>query len=491
MYYYTGVMNKLYLFFQAMGMDTGFLVAVLWIFHAFLFLVGSFFVLHLFCFSKDSVGLLYLPLKPEVLLFSKLLVVILSGYILALFLLVPPLILYGVNHFSAGYLIAATIIFFVSPMLPLTILGGFNLLVWKLAVVWKKKSPGYTAAVGHLLLLILAGFMTGRLLNPMTIEDSLATWSQLEARVYGFMLILYLGLSVISLYLFWLLGRRLFPAGLTLYRHSRRKWNAANMSNKRFTERHPFISYFHKEWRLFFREPVYVLNGLFGVVITPFLLPLSFQVSDLGSEKIRDVVVQEEFSFIATILALSIVVITSGIHVVASSSVSREGSHFWLCQLVPLPYYRQMLIKVAFAAVTSGIGLVLNNLIFMFYFGYQLRQISMIFILGLLFSLAWSALGVLIDVLHPKLNWVNQSEAVKQNKNVLLAILLNVLIVWIYYRFLTFAFANNWNEKLIFASVAVSATLLAAAALQGIVIVCRYQERHFATKTAFIEEGKK
>ncbi|WP_010275421.1 hypothetical protein [Paenibacillus senegalensis] len=148
------------------------------------------------------------------------------------------------------------------------------------------------------------------------------------------------------------------------------------------------------------------------------------------------------------------------------------------------------MIKAAFAAFTSGIGLLLNSFIFLLYFGYPLQQVLVIFTIGLLFCLAWSALGVLLDVLHPKLDWVNRSEAVKQNKNVILAILLNAAILWGYYRFLAFAFSHNWKEPLILISIAVSISLLAAGAVLGIIIVSRRQERHCQQKIDFIEEGK-
>ncbi|WP_162137294.1 hypothetical protein [Paenibacillus senegalensis] len=340
MSYYVGIMNKWYLYFQHAGMDTGFLLSVLWIFHSFLLLTGSFFVLHLFCFSKDSSALLYLPLKSEVLLLSKLLVVILSGYVLALILLVPPLILYGIDHASLGYAAAALMIVAASPLMPLTLLGTIALLALKLSDIWKK-SPGLIAAIGHLLLLLTAGFITGRFLGAAGIGDRLIAWSRLEAPEYGLLLFLYLGLSGAALYLFWLLARRLFPSGLTLSSAAGRQSHAARLPDATFTGRHRFFSYFQKEWRLFFREPVYVLNGMFGAVLPPLLLPLSFQMSSMGGEldAIRRIASQEQYAFMATIVALAIIVVTSGINVVASSSVSREGRHYWLCQLIPLPYW--------------------------------------------------------------------------------------------------------------------------------------------------------
>ena len=66
-------------------------------------------------------------------------------------------------------------------------------------------------------------------------------------------------------------------------------------------------------------------------------------------------------------------------------------------------------------------------MIFWLYFQYSPLQLLTIVFLGTLFILLYNILGVLIDRLHPKLTWVNESEAIKQNINVLLATLAGIV----------------------------------------------------------------
>ena len=91
-------------------------------------------------------------------------------------------------------------------------------------------------------------------------------------------------------------------------------------------------SYFKKEYQTFFRNPVYVINGLFGIFITPLLLPLSFRISATAEsiEQIRTLVSAPEFSFYAVLFAIAVIVLTSTINVVASSSFSGERVDFWI-----------------------------------------------------------------------------------------------------------------------------------------------------------------
>jgi ABC-2 type transport system permease protein len=50
-------------------------------------------------------------------------------------------------------------------------------------------------------------------------------------------------------------------------------------------------------------------------------------------------------------------------------------------------------------------------------------------ILGILGSVSLAALGLLFDVLRPKLEWTNPQEAVKQNLNAIFGMLASILVI--------------------------------------------------------------
>lgn len=189
-------------------------------------------------------------------------------------------------------------------------------------------------------------------------------------------------------------------------------------------------SYFKKEFQTFFRNPVYVINGLFGIFITPFLLPLSFRISATAEsiEQIRALVSAPEFSFYAVLFALAVIVLTSAINVVASSSFSREGASFWITKIIPYSLKQQAFVKALFSASISIMGIIINCLIFKVYFNYGFIQIGVISFIGILFAALWNLIGVFIDMKRPKLEWTNETEAIKQNVNVVLSILLCIAI---------------------------------------------------------------
>ena len=67
-------------------------------------------------------------------------------------------------------------------------------------------------------------------------------------------------------------------------------------------------------------------------------------------------------------------------------------------------------------------------IIFKVYFNYGFIQIGVISFVGILFAALWNLIGVFIDMKRPKLEWTNETEAIKQNVNVVLSILLCIAI---------------------------------------------------------------
>ena len=73
-------------------------------------------------------------------------------------------------------------------------------------------------------------------------------------------------------------------------------------------------------------------------------------------------------------------------------------------------------------------ALVKNSFIFKVYFHYGLIQIGVITLVGISFAALWNLIGVWIDMKRPKLEWTNETEAIKHNVNVVLSILLCIAI---------------------------------------------------------------
>lgn len=85
-------------------------------------------------------------------------------------------------------------------------------------------------------------------------------------------------------------------------------------------------------------------------------------------------------------------------------------------------------MKALFSTSISMMGIIINCFIFKVYFNYGFIQIGVIAFVSILFAALWNLIGVWIDMKRPKLEWTNETEAIKQNVNVVLSILLCIAI---------------------------------------------------------------
>lgn len=150
---------------------------------------------------------------------------------------------------------------------------------------------------------------------------------------------------------------------------------------------------------------------------------------DGNVEKIRMFLLQKEFFWLSVILGVGIISITSSINVVASSCLSREGKYFWICKIIPVKSLYQTTGKFLFSYGIMWYGIVFNCLIFLYYFNFKLSAILIILCITSLVLYIWTIVGMIYDFGNPKLIWNNESEAVKQNLNVIFAIITNLIII--------------------------------------------------------------
>lgn len=434
-YYYFRMIDQLYDGLSGLELGALFCRLALFAVAIILSVVSAFLLINIFCFSRDIEHLLLFPVRPCDIFTSKYIAVILFCYAIEILLLLPVCIIQTqyMGDISAiiTYISAAAILPHIVAF-PLVVLVTICL---KIAMLLKRMR---TMLVVTGIIVYFAGGVIGVLLSNGQIgaERDLLNWVNdfiVPFPFYNLYIRFHPGLKLFCIILaavfisgYYYLSNLVIGKKYAIYDKEGRiclKAMKYNSSSK-------LRSYFMKEYQTFFRNPVYVINGLFGIFITPFLLPLSFRISATAEsiEQIRALVSAPEFSFYAVLFALAVIVLTSAINVVASSSFSREGASFWITKIIPYSLKQQAFVKALFSTSISIMGIIINCLIFKVYFNYGFIQIGVISFIGILFAALWNLIGVFIDMKRPKLEWTNETEAIKQNVNVVLSILLCIAI---------------------------------------------------------------
>lgn len=418
---------------------------------------GIFYIMSSFYFSKDMNLLIPLPIKPGHVMIAKFFTILVNEYLIAIPLLMPALIIYGIGvDVDLLYWFKGIILVLTAPVLPLVIAALFVIILMRFVNI--SKSKDLLMVIGSLLgILVGVGinffaqripegnekeFMMNLIENNegliRSISDKFppalwATYGLSKSSFEGLgYFILFVGISLILFAILIWLGNHIFYKGFLAGQEVNRK--AKTLTTKQIENRStkassPVVALFWKEWKLFIRTPIYAMNGLAGMFMVPLfmLMPLFAQESELSD--LLSHLRTSELGLTVTLGALAITLFTSSLNIVACTAVSREGSMFWVSKLIPISPKDQVLAKLIHSTALSLIGVLVVAVTTQFILGLSLIRITALIILSALGSFMLNIVNLIIDVLRPKLEWNNPQEAVKQNMNALFGMLLSLLIL--------------------------------------------------------------
>ncbi len=398
-------------------------------------------------FSDDLPILLPLPLKPRQIMLSKFLLVLANQYIFLLFVFLPPFLIYALGE-RAGFLyyLTALAVFLCAPVLPQ---GLATLLVLPL-MNWasKKRARDFFTVLTYLLALgagIGMQFFFQR--NPFFrhhenmagLADQMANLAARLGALFppawwttkalagpgtgeGMMnLLLFLCSSSVIFVLLILLGQKIFLGGIRrgLEISTRR---AARPSVIRTRAASPFQALFRREWKLFIRTPVYVMNVIPAAIFPVFFVFFVFFVQPGGPslEEIRKFL--GAYPYVKLVVA-AMAAFIAGTIPLAATAVSREGKFFGLSKALPVGATVQVQAKLAFALLVNIFCFLLFFVPVAIVFFNGAGDVLLTGALSLAVMFVINVVDLCIDLKRPSLDWDNPQKAMQGNLNVLFSLL--------------------------------------------------------------------
>lgn len=425
----------------------------------FILIFGIFIIMSVFYFSNDMNILVPLPLKPGQVLASKFITILVSEYLIVLPMLLPALIIYGAGTLSGiTYWIKGIILVLIAPIMPLVIAALFVVILMRFTNI--RKGKDLMVVIGSLI-----GLFAGLGINffmqniPTGQEEEFfknliqsqsgfiqsignkfppSIWATYGLSRTGFEglwnFFLFIGFSLLLLLVLIWLGNHFFYKGYLSGQEVRRKSKA--LSHKAMKKRtskasRPITALFWREWKLFFRTPIYVMNGLAGMIMVPFFMfmPLITKGEDL--KELMEIGRNPEYAPIAALVGLGVILFASSLNIIACTAISREGSTFWMSRMIPVAPRHQVLAKLFHSMALSLLGLIIVVLSLYFVLQVSLVRLTAIIILGILGNLLINIANLMVDVLRPKLDWNDPQEAVKQNFNAFFGIIITFILLGI------------------------------------------------------------
>jgi ABC-2 type transport system permease protein len=410
------------------------------------FFFAIFLVPSVYYFSKDVETLLALPLQPWVIVASKFVVTVIYEYFTLLLFAVPVLVAYvEMIKPALSFYPILLVVLVLLPVVPLIFASVLIMLVmWLVPFAKNRDFFNYLSTFFALALAIGINLLAGSAatISQNALIDLLRRGNNSLTSVFSYLipnirfgvealiridvvqLLIYIALVIIAAVLFVVLAQFVYfrgAIGVNETSAARRRLKTKAYAGATVSG-NVIVTYALKELKLLIRTPIYFMNCIATVVLIPVILLFTF-ATQLGNSS-------ELSKIIATIPwdnpQLGLFVLAAGcalgwgvssLNLITPTAISREGSNAYFMKYIPIPYFSQMLAKVLSGLTISWIGVVcfIGPVVWFLQLPWNLALIALV--AAILTSIFMNFLGIIADILHPKLVWEQEASAVKQNLN--------------------------------------------------------------------------
>jgi ABC-2 type transport system permease protein len=462
------LIHNIYLALRPMGQERALLSFGILAGGILILLFGIYYVIAAFYFSRDLELLIPLPLRPGEVMASKFAVVVINEYLTVAAVVLPVVITLGVlARGGIGYWVNAALVYLALPVIPLAAVSLAVVLMMRVINISRKKDA--LILVGSLLLIGLsfalqvglgrtsaaggpepslqdvAAFFASpdSLLNKVGAIFPPGIWAT-KAIAGGFSgeglanLALLLGVSLALFAGMITAAEKLFYRGLVGLGETtgrKRRLSRDEMSRRVSSGRRAFAAIFGREWKIMNRTPIFLLNGLLVSVFVPAIFIIMATVEKgsggggaaSGGDPMALVRAMVSANPLVAILGAALfMTICGSINGTASSTFSREGAQFWISRVIPVAPREQAAAKFLHSYLVALVGVITASVVAGLFFHLKAALLVPAIALSLAAGVLLTAVGMMIDLARPLLDWVNPQKAIKQNLNVLLALLADI-----------------------------------------------------------------
>lgn len=424
------------------------------------FFFGSIQAVSVLYFSKDAETLLHMPFKPSEIISSKMLVILLLEYLIYIMIYVPMIITFGVKAgFDFIFYLYAFLILIILPIVPLAIGTILVMIIMRFSNIGKNKER-VTMLSGVVILLVVLGFnlslqklmMAGQteselvalvmkgqnsfvnVIGRLFPGTSNATNALIQSNDLNGLLQLgiFFVIAFLSVFVFFFLANKIYFKGLLgISEVSNAEEAIATKEWSSITRRkNQMICMMEKEIKILLRTPIYMLNNVLVSVLLPIIFVIIFIVSpksDPDIEALMNLLTNSTKLTNIIPIFFGAGVFLGGINGVSTTAISREGSSAYVMKYLPFHLEKQILSKVLVGVVLGIISLIFLSI------GMIMLKVSVLNVfIGLIFGiigiLLINFIGITIDLIKPKLIWDSETQAVKQNMNLVVLILVAALL---------------------------------------------------------------
>jgi len=421
-------------------------------------IISIFTVISVLFLSTDNAVLLSMPLKPREIIVARFLNIILYTYLIVGMFIIPAFVGYGIAT-GAGVLfyIISLIEVLLLPIIPLSILLLLLVLILQYSNLTKHRDLFTYISMG-LTLVIALGFNFVFQQAFMSVEiDPSQLAENIRAIVDGYAgvlvkflpqlipainaltsssvwlqllnILIYIAASIAIFVVVVIIASPIYFKSIkgSDERGAKRKKKTSNdVVLQKSKTKGLFKSSIIVEWKLMVRSPIYFLNLIFVIILVPVIMIVSmvFSMSAAG-ESIDINQIMEALASLGLTLSSPLgflvffgaLLFLTSVNLISSTAASRMGKSASFVKYIPCNTLTTVNIKTFWGNVLGIVpALLIAIALGVFKIISPLDMVALILPIIPSF-LVLNYIGFIIDAKNPKLNWVNETQAVKSNLN--------------------------------------------------------------------------
>ncbi len=466
-------------------------------------ILSFFFTLSALYLGRDAAYLAALPLNPRTILSAKLVQVWISETLIDAVILLPACIMYGVRvGVDPLFYLRMIVVWLLVSLLPICVIAFVSSLLIRLSALWKHREilltvSGIALMIGYMFLMMNMGQITGNSaeggemirqlvesssarIGAMTTLFPPAAWAAngMLGQNYGMFavwILISLAAPVITV---WLLG-------YSYRKLSMLQTETPGSSQKKLTGKESFANgsqlraCMRRELKTILRVPSYATNIL-PICFMPLLMVIMICIiggNNAGENGggFQALFQQMNPAIVMGILA-AIMAYMSGMNPALSTAVTREGKGHDFLTALPVSPHTFIRAKFIIGFGMGMTGVIAAAIALIIFFPGMEIPIALACVLCILFSFVNAAMALSRDVKKPRLDWVTEQEAVKQNFGVLISMLISWGIL-IALAALTY-FLIDWGLEMV-PVFAILAAVLAAMCAAAYMMLRKTTEKYY------------
>ena len=218
----------------------------------------------------------------------------------------------------------------------------------------------------------------------------------------------------------------------TLDGFNEKKLKRLNTSERRklfggkLVQRPLWFSLLLREIRMMNREPAYLLNGPFMIIMFPLILTLMYVTGSADIPAAVSGLLEGGGGLL--IAALCGAFLGSATNT-AATAVSRDAKNISFMKSLPVPVAAYMQAKLTHAMLVALIGILIGTGGAAYFFSLRAAETAAAVSIALALAFFCNILALMLDTAHPKLHWDSPAAAIKHNINAIVIIFTDMLLV--------------------------------------------------------------